>query len=459
MLLELEDWMKKKRCSEGNKKKKGKRLKCDKRRNNENWKKCDDRKRRKCCRNGKNTLKRQRMLWYLARCLPRNLEGKERGHALINMLATVVALEERKVEKKLREKRNAKGRRVVNVRKEKARAKADARRKWRVEKAVRKATDLNRNAEERLGLPKKTKHLGKVQLRLQRARCPCRKRQYRQVNLIAIQEVLRLPAEVKAVTKDVDAEAGESCPIPTVLADRVPDHDQSPEVVPEVVHDRDHVHNRDPNPDLYRVRGLDLVQVQNQEVRRDRKAGRDQDQVRQRVDRVRGRDLDQDRGQERVNRDQDRAVVQERAVRKLDQDRALQLVQDQDQGRLVVPEKRRDRDQDRDREAAHNRKVESREARADRNLNLHRGPDRDRVQGQRVDLEVAAPVDRPDLLLQSPENPFRVAMLVPAIRAQTGAVGAKVNRFDFNIKITSNARREFTLTVDYILFCKNQIYI
>ena len=115
----------------------GKRLKCDKRKNKGNLKKCDVKRKRKCYKNGKSTLRRQRMPWYSAKCLQRSQEGKAREYALINTLVTVVVLEEMKVGTKLPGRRNGKGKQVVNVRKERARVKEGARKKRRVEKVVR----------------------------------------------------------------------------------------------------------------------------------------------------------------------------------------------------------------------------------------------------------------------------------------------------------------------------------
>lgn len=167
---------------------------------------------------------------------------------------------------------------------------------------------------------------------------------------------------MKAVTKGVRVEADELCLIPKVPVHRVLNlvPDRSPEVVLEVVHDHDHGHDHDRvrihvrvhihvrirvlvrirghspdhNLDRYLVHDPDLVQVQNQGVRRGRKARRDQDPDQRRADRVRDQvlDLDLDRGRERVNHGQDRVVVQGKADRKQDQGQVLQLVQARDQG-------------------------------------------------------------------------------------------------------------------------------
>ncbi|CAK9804555.1 hypothetical protein ANTQUA_LOCUS4139 [Anthophora quadrimaculata] len=396
------------------------------------------------------------MLWCLEKCLQKSQEGKEREFALINILVTVVVLEERKVEKKLHAKRNVRGKQVVNVKRRKAKVKEDARRMWEVVKAVQIATDPKRNVVGKLEVSKKIKGLRKVPLRLQRARCLCRKKRYRPVNPTVIPEILKLPAEVKVVTKVEHEEVEKLRPIQKVLAHRVPDlvRDQSPEVVPEVAHG----HNPDLNHDQCPVHDPDLVLNRNHGVSRDREARLDQGRVRRKVDHVQDRVLDQDQGRERVSHDQGRAVVQEKvADRSQDRDQVLQLVQDQGQGqgqdRLAVLGRRhrvRDQGQGRDREAARNRTSVDRGAKVDRSLNLCRGPGRVRVQGRRVALEVAAPVVQHDLPLQNRENQFQAAMSVPAIRVQTGVEGAKVNKLNVEIKIVRDACEKFTFTVDHI---------
>ncbi|KOX73587.1 RNA polymerase-associated protein CTR9 like protein, partial [Melipona quadrifasciata] len=309
--------------------------------------------------------------------------------------------------------------------------------------------------------------------KMQKARCPCQKRLYRRVNLTAILEVLKLPAEVRAVTKAVLAEAGESCPTRTVrvhhILGLVPD--QNPEVALEVlhnrVHDRVHDHSLDLNLGPCLVHDPGLIQVQNRGVSRDRKVRRDQDPAQQKAVRVRGRD----QAQERVNRDRDRAAARGKVDHSQDQDLVLQLVHDQDQdpqlardqdphprlvhdqdphprlvhdqdrvpqlvhGRnrdhLVAREKQfRDQGQDPDQEVVHNQRDVNREAKADRNLNQRQGPDRVLARGRRVDLEVAALADRQDLLPRSLGNLYLAVMLVPAIRAQIEEVEAKANRND-----------------------------
>ena len=241
---------------------------------------------------------------------------------------------------------------------------------------------------------------------------------------------------MRAVTKAVLAEAGESCLTRKVRVHHVLDlvPDQSPEVALEVLRDRVHDRSLDLNLGPCLVHDPGLVQVRNRGVSRDRKARRDQDPAQQRAARVRG----QDQAQERVNRDRDRAVARGKAEdHSQDQDLVLQQVHDQDQdpqlahdqdqdphprlvhgqdprprlvhdqdrvlqlvhGRnrdhLVVREKQsRDQGQDPDQEVVRNQRDVNREAKADRNLNQRQGPDRVLVRGQRVDLEVAVLADR-----------------------------------------------------------------
>lgn len=238
---------------------------------------------------------------------------------------------------------------------------------------------------------------------------------------------------MRAVTKAVLAEAGESCLTRKVRVHHVLDlvPDQSPEVALEVLRDRVHDHGLDLNLGPCLVRGPGLVQVQNRGASRDRKVRQDQDPAQQRAARVRG----QDQAQERVDRDRDRAAVRGKVDHSQDQGLVLQQVHDQDQDpqlahdqdphprlvhdqdphpqlvhdqdrvlqlvhgrnrdRLVVREKQfRDQGQDPDQEVVRNQRDVNREAKADRNLNRRQGPDRVLVRGQRVDLEVAALADR-----------------------------------------------------------------
>ncbi|OAD61163.1 RNA polymerase-associated protein CTR9 like protein [Eufriesea mexicana] len=212
--------------------------------------------------------------------MPSEKPGRwEREYALINILVTVVVPEGRKVEKKLQEKRNVKEKQVVNVKRRKARVKEDAKRKQRVEKVVQKAIDLNQNVEEKVELPRKIKDSGKVHLRLQRAKCPYRKRLYQQVNLIVIREVLRLLAGVKAVMKGVPVEADELCLIPKVLdLDLDQDHERVNRDQDRVVVQGKVDHNQD--------QGQVLQLVQAQDQGQDREVDRNQtDEVVVQVDR------------------------------------------------------------------------------------------------------------------------------------------------------------------------------
>ena len=229
---------------------------------------------------------------------------------------------------------------------------------------------------------------------------------------------------MRAVTKAVLAEAGELCltrkvRVPGLVPGLVPD--RSPEVALEVLHDRVHGHSLDLDLGPCLVHDPGLVRVQNRGVSRDRKVRQDQDPIQQRAVRVR----DQDQDQERANRDRDRAAARGKVDRNQDQDLVLQLVHDQDQDpqlahdqdphpqlvhdrdqvlqlahgrnrdRLVVPEKQfRDQGQDPGQEVVRNQRDVNREAKADRNLNQRRSPDRVLARGRRVDLEVAALADR-----------------------------------------------------------------
>lgn len=412
------------------------------------------------------------------------------------LVTTVVVLEERKVGMKLLEKRNVKRKQVVNVKKKGASVKESARKKWQVEEVVQKVIDSSPNVQEK-GLLRKTEHFGKVQLKLQKERCLYRRKLYRRAILIAIQEALKLPAGVKAVTKVADEVLDEF-----YLTQKDPVHrdlglvpDRNLEAVLEVVHDRDHNrdhdhdhdhhhdhdHDQDFNPDPHLVHGLDLVQVPSRGVNRGRKVRRDQDPFQRKV--VHARDPDQ--GQGRVNRDQDRVVVRGKVDRNQDQgrvlqlvhdqdrvlqlahdqdqalhvrDRDLQLVHDRDQGLLVVPEKQlRDQGQgqDQDQGVVHSRRDVYREVEADQNLNLCQDLDRVLVHGQRVVLEVAALVDRQDLLLQSRENQFRAVTLVPAIRVQIEEVAVKANKLNTHI-ITSLACGKSYLILDYVVFVRTK---
>lgn len=197
--------------------------------------------------------------------------------------------------------------------------------------------------------------------------------------------------------KVVRVEVDELCLIPKVLVHHILDlvPDQNPEVVLEVphVHDRVHDHNLDPNLDLYLIHDLDRVQFQNQRVNRDREVHQDQDPVQRRVCHVQDRVLDQDQNQEKVNHDQDRVVDPEKVDHNQDQDQVLQLAQGQDQDHLVVPEKQLrdlDQDQDQDLEVVHNQMNVNQGAKADQNPNLHQ--DRAPVQDQKVAPEVVVQV-------------------------------------------------------------------
>lgn len=197
--------------------------------------------------------------------------------------------------------------------------------------------------------------------------------------------------------KVVRVEVDELCLIPKVLVHHILDlvPDQNPEVVLEVphVHDRVHDHNLDPNLDLYLIHDLDRVQFQNQRVNRDREVHQDQDPVQRRVCHVQDRVLDQDQNQEKVNHDQDRVVDPEKVDHNQDQDQVLQLAQGQDQDHLVVPEKQLrdlDQDQDQDLEVVHNQMNVNQGAKADQNPNLYQ--DRVPVQDQKVAPEVVVQV-------------------------------------------------------------------
>lgn len=352
-----------------------------------------------------------------------------------------------------------------------------------VERAVRTATDPNRSVGERLKLVEKRRHPEKVRARLQRARCPCRRKLYQPANLIAIRAVSKLPAEVKAVTRVVDAEADELCQSPKDLGVRglglVPDPN------PGVVRGVPHVRVRVPVPSRDPLaRGL--VPVQNQgarhdpRVRRGRGRGRGRDQLRRKVNRVRDRSPGQDQARERVvrvrpadlekvdpNRDQDqapgrvtrnrdpvadrgkakrmqgpdqdlginrgrgRAVDRGKADRSRDRGQDLRLARDPGPDLPAVLGRRRrgqDQDQGPDRGAARSRTSVNQEARVVRNLSP--SPDHVRGQDQRAVLEVGAPVNRRGRPLPNPGNQSQVAKSGPGIRARTGAVGAIANKFN-----------------------------
>lgn len=361
----------------------------------------------------------------------------------------------------------------MNAKKRKAKVKEDVRRKWRVEKVVLKAIDPNQNVEGKLELIKETKYLERVLPRLQKAKCHCLKKLFRQVNRTVIQEVLKLLAEGKAVTKVAVLAAEESDLNPKVPVPQDPDRvlDQNPEVVPGVLHDRvrDQLHDhvlarvlnldlsldpcRDLNPapcrDLGHGPGLD--QAQNREVNRVREARRDQDQAQPRVDLVRGQVRGPDRVQERVNLGQGHVVVQGKADLNRDRDQDPQLA-DRDRDRdhpLVLGKLDHDRGQDQDPEAVRSRTNENPEAKADRNPNLCRDPDH--VPGQRAVHEVVVPVAQHGLPLQNPGNPFPAATSVHVIQVQIEVAGARASKCNVRIEIISMIREGFTLIVHYTL--------
>lgn len=149
-LPELEDWMKKKKCSEGNKRRKGKHLKCDRPKSSENSKKCGGKKRNRCYKSGRSMLRKLKMHWYSVKCLQRNPERKERKYALINTSVTVVVLEEMKAEKKPHENENGKENQAVNAKRGRAKVKESVRRTWEAVKAVLIVIARNQSVEGRL---------------------------------------------------------------------------------------------------------------------------------------------------------------------------------------------------------------------------------------------------------------------------------------------------------------------
>lgn len=296
-----------------------------------------------------------------------------------------------------------------------------------------------------------------------------------------IREVLKSLAEGRAVTK-VDvlaAEGSDPNPKVPVPQDLDRDPDQNPEVVPGVLHGRvpdqlrDHVPVRVPNLDLnldpcrgpspVQCRDLSPVQrrdldpgpgldrARNREVNRDREARRDQDQARPRVDLVRDQLPGPDRVRGRVNLDRGRVVVRGKARPNRDRDQDPQLAGlDRDPDlRLLLGKLDHGQGQDRGPEAVRSRTNGNPEAKADRNPNPFRDPDR--VRGRRAVHEAVAPVVQHGLPLRNPGNLFRAATLVRAIRARTEVEETRANKSNVRIEIISIIRGRFTLIVHYTL--------